>query len=474
MSQTTNRSLLPFIGGILITLALILIVWKYFLGGHITSNSPKEKMEESKTENPTNLLFHVAGSNSIGDKLLPELLKAFMQKQGYTELEIKQGAEAHEKWVCGNKGGQHTSISIHAANSSEAFKELAAGTAEIGISSRKINDSEIAQLVSLGNMTSHQCEHILAMDGIAIIVPGSNPIKSLTKDQIAQIFGGAITNWSQIMDNKAGAINLYARDKQSGTYESFKATVLGGSDIISNVKWFQGGTELSDAVSKDPNGIGFVAMNSVLNNKALAIADAKDISPFYPTPFTISTEDYPLSRRLYMYTAENPKSSLVKEFIQYALSDEGENIISQTGFVGLSMQTNKNSGLGIANTANIPAEYLQATAGASRENVDFRFQTGSSVLDNKALDDIDRFARAFTKPEMRSKQIILLGFTDSQGSDAANRKLAQNRTSVVAQELKSRGLYVSNTYNLGNMMPVASNLTSLGREKNRRVEVWIK
>lgn len=242
-----------------------------------------------------------------------------------------------------------------------------------------------------------------------------------------------------------------------------------------NVKWFKNGKELSDAVSQDANGIGFVAINNVLNNKALAVSDGKDIVPFYPTPFTISTEDYPLSRRLYMYTAENPKSPIVKEFIRYALSDEGENAISQTGFVGLSMQSNPNARQEAATfLGKIPAEYLAATEGAARENADFRFQSGSSILDNKALDDLDRMVFAFAKPSMRNKKIILLGFTDSQGNDVANRKLAQNRNEAVAQALKSRGLIISNVYALGNMMPVASNANEMGREKNRRVEVWVK
>lgn len=473
MSKQANRSLLPFIGAALITLAIILLVWKFFFGGNLIHS--KENVAGEYIEQPKNVLFHVSGSNSIGEKLLPDLLKSFMEKEGYEAVKIVQGEIPEEKWVMGNKKGETDAISIHAAGSSEAFKDLASKKAEIGLSSRKINEAEIAQLSTLGNMTSHECEHILAMDGIAIIVPGNNPLKSLSKDQIAQIFSGSVTNWSQISDSKAGAINLYARDKQSGTYESFKATVLGGSDIISNVKWFKNGKELSDAVSQDANGIGFVAMNAVFNNKALAIADAKDISPFYPTPFTISTEDYPLSRRLYMYTAAQPQSQLVKEFIGYALSDEGENVVSQTGFVGLSMQANKNASREIvASAGNIPTEYLQAIGGAARENVDFRFQTGSSNLDNKALDDLDRLAKSFAKPEMRGKTILLLGFTDSQGNDAANRTLAKNRVDAVWKELRSRGLLVSNTYPLGNMMPVASNANPLGREKNRRVEVWVK
>ncbi len=473
MSQPTNRSLLPFIGAGLITLAIILLTWKFILGGNLVHSG--EKNDVSVAEVAEHLLFHISGSNSVGEKLLPELLKAFMQKEGYTDVKIIAGEKPEEKYVSGTKEGKIAGISVHGYGSSEAFKDLSNGSAEIGISSRKINDAEAAQLAKLGDMTSHTCEHILAMDGIAIIVPGSNPLKSLSKDQIAQIFSGTITNWSQISENKAGAINLYARDKQSGTYESFKASVLNGIDIISNVKWFKNGKELSDAVSQDANGIGFVAMNNILNNKALAISDAKEIMPFYPTPFTISTEDYPLSRRLYMYTATNSKSDIVNEFIEYALSDEGENIISQTGFVGLSMQINKNAGQEMATSSTqVPPEYFAATQGAGRENVDFRFQTGSSVLDNKALDDLDRMVRAFSKPEMRNKKILLLGFTDNQGSDAANKKLAQNRTDAVLKELKSRGLMVANTYPLGNMMPVASNTNVIGREKNRRVEVWVK
>src|SRR5208282_4241123 len=89
-------------------------------------------------------------------------------------------------------------IEIHAHSSAFAFEDLANGQADIGMSSRKIKADEVTRLASLGDMTSPACEHILGLDGIAVIVSGKNPVRTLAKDQIAQIFEGVIGNWQQV------------------------------------------------------------------------------------------------------------------------------------------------------------------------------------------------------------------------------------------------------------------------------------
>jgi phosphate transport system substrate-binding protein len=304
-------------------------------------------------------------------------------------------------------------------------------------------------------------------------------LKKINLLQLQEIFSGDISDWSQVSNSGlSGEIKICAREKGSGTNESFKAMVMNGKGITSNAKVFTKNEELVRTVINSDNAIGFVSFNSVSSAKVLGIQEDANTEPLYPTAFTIATEDYPLCRRLYFYapaaSTEAGKNEHLREFISFALSEEGQKVVGKSGFVELDLQTGGEETLAELNLVDIPAEYTQATQGAKRERLDFRFQTGTSKLDNKAVDDIDRLIKLFAQAEYRKKQIILLGFTDDQGADDANRKLAQSRVEEVAAELSQRGLKVTQKKGLGEIVPVASNVTPLGREKNRRVEVWIK
>src|SRR5439155_922505 len=81
--------------------------------------------------------------------------------------------------------------------------------------------SEASQLTSFGDMTSPAAEHVLGLDGIAVILSKNNPVESLSKGQVAQLFAGEITDWSQV-GGPSGPVNIYARDDKSGTYDTFK------------------------------------------------------------------------------------------------------------------------------------------------------------------------------------------------------------------------------------------------------------
>lgn len=470
MSQNnnSNNGLLFFVGSLLISGALGFFVWNTLKKGHSAENGAEVHLDKDVEK-----LFAISGSNTIGDKLMPEIVKAFFIKKGYTNVEIQAGDNAEHKFVIAEKDGKKVAIDVHAEGSGEAFKELLQGTTAIGMSSRPINETEVGMLSNVGDMHSPSCEHVLAMDGIAIIVPGSNSLKNMTKMQLSNIFSGNINNWSQIIEGKAGAINLYVRDDKSGTYETFKTLVMNGSNISGQAKTFKNSQELSNSLANDPNGIGFVALPFVGNNKTLAVAADDGITPFYPNALTIATEDYALSRRLYLYKGSNQKEPLVNELMEFALSDEGQKIVGQNGYIGLDIKASADASRNLGNTT-IPDAYKKATAGAARENFNIHFLSGSSQIDNKAFGDINRLSRQLALPQYQNKQVVLLGFTDDQGEDAANVKLALARANAVANNLKSLGIANSQTIGMGEIMPISSNKTAEGKEKNRRVEVWLK
>ena len=117
---------------------------------------------------------------------------------------------------------------------------------------------------------------MIAIDGLAIILHPQNPLNQLDTEQLAQIFSGEISTWEEL-GGVGGAIHLYARDDQSGTYDTFKELVLSrrGKTLVSAAKRFESSEQLSDAVSQDPQGIGFIGLPYVRQAKAVAIVDGE-------------------------------------------------------------------------------------------------------------------------------------------------------------------------------------------------------
>jgi phosphate transport system substrate-binding protein len=251
------------------------------------------------------------------------------------------------------------------------------------MASRKIKDDEKNKLKSLGDMTSTASENVLALDGIAIIVNRENPISTLSKEQLAQIFSGEITDWSQVLSPR-GKIKVYARDDKSGTFSTFKDLVLGSKPLLASAARFEDSNKLSDSVAADPNGIGFAGLTFIRNAKAIAIGES-GADPLMPTRFTVATEDYPLTRRLYLYTPATPQNPLTRKFVEFAFSKDGQDSIEKSGFVSLTpeMEAPKTT------TPGAQDEYQRVTENAKRLSLNFRFRSNSKQLDNKALEDID-------------------------------------------------------------------------------------
>jgi phosphate transport system substrate-binding protein len=439
------------------------------LGGlfWLRSRKPDERStgDYSKTSRD-NIILRLSGSNTIGASLAPALAEEFLKQQGATEVKTIPGNRDDEVRVQGILPGDRApkAIEIHAHGSATAFEDLANGVADIGMASRKIKPEEVVRLASLGDMTSPACEHILALDGIAVIVSRKNPVRVLSKDQIAQIFTGTIGNWLQV-GGSDGAIHLYARDDKSGTYDTFKTLVLGNAPLAPAASRIEDSRKLSDAVAQDPNGIGFIGLAYVQEAQALAVYE-KGAAPLFPGPFTVATEDYALSRRLFLYTPAHSEQELTRKFVDFALSSTGQNVVAQVGFVGQNVLA-----ASAASSTAAPADYRRLTSGSDRLSLDFRFREGSSQLDNKAVADLTRVVTFLTDLHYSGNNLVLLGFDDSK--EAAD-DLAKERAEAVAQQFEQRGVKAASVLGFGSQLAVASNDTPEGRQRNRRVEIWLR
>lgn len=424
---------------------------------------------------PEETILRLHGSNTIGARLAPALASAYLTAVlGAEPAEPFPGAKENEVLLKARLKDRLLVVDIQAHGSTTGFKDLEAAACDIGMASRRIQEKEVEALgaLGLGDMTASANEHVIALDGIAVIVNKSNALEKIEMRQLAAIFSGQVTDWAAV-GGTPGPINVYARDDNSGTYDTFKSIVLDKLKLKEGCRRFESNPELADQVARDPRGIGFTSLPNVDKAKAVAVADT-GAAPIYPSFFTVATEDYPIARRLYLYTASTQPNRHVRDFVEFVHSRQGQEIVDKTDMVDMNIKpfyAEKTDPAKIVSPASVQ-EYLQATGNAQRLSLNFRFTSGAASLDNRGERDLVRMVD-FLKDKL-DRQIILAGFADNTGDYEHNRQLARIRAEAVAKELRARGIVVKGVYSAGEELPVASNLSVQGQNKNRRVEVWIR
>ncbi|MFT0519595.1 substrate-binding domain-containing protein [Pseudomonas faucium] len=412
--------------------------------------------------------LRVQGSNTIGAALMPALVQGQLRAQQASAIEQRPGALANETVITAHDAqGQALRIDIAAHGSSTGFTALGRGDADLAASSRPISDAEAQQLKALGDLRAARAEQVIGLDGVAVIVHPDNPLPQLSTQQLAQIYAGQIQRWEQL-GVAGGAIHLYARDDRSGTFETFKALVLEPhqATLAARVQRFEASDELAARVVADRQAIGFSSLAAVHGAKVLAIAEG-DAPAMLPERPLVASEDYPLSRRLYLYLPANAKPQ-AKALADFAQSPAGQAIVAEQGFV--SQQINAQP---VPAQADMPPRYRSLAQQAQRLSVNFRFQEGSASLDNKALRDVQRVADYLRQAGKLQSKAVLVGFGDPKETPGRAALLSRLRAQAVRRELARDGVEVLQVTGMGDELPVAGNDLEQGRLRNRRVEVWV-
>ncbi len=445
---------------------------------------------------PASRAFGIHGSNTIGERLMPMLIEAFAVKRFGSRPQVKPTQPEEQEITLRSGAETKAMIDFKAKGSGTAAKGLVEGKALIGMSSRQMKVEEAEPIkAKLGvDPFGPGSEHILAMDGLAVIVSEDNPVQRLTLDQLCRIFSGETSSWRDV-GGPDRPISLYRRDNKSGTFDTFKHLVLDTpackKPIAASARAFESSELLSASVAKDPGGIGFVAMPYLGRNRALEIASSCGVASA-PSRFSIKSEEYPLARRLYLYSLGVPSDPVAAEILRFALSDEAQGVVTDAEFFNLAVEFQDPEDqlrwakriadeptTGLPPDKDVPRRAVQPFASTitqmRRASMELRFESGSYTLDTRAMQDIDRLARYLQSSGMAGKRFLIAGFADSDGAWPTNDRLAYKRAETVADHLRRAGVRVAPTdiRSFAYLAPVACNDTDAGKSKNRRVEVWI-
>ena len=437
--------------------------------------------------------FTIKGSDTIGAELMPLLVRGYAESQGAVVDSSIVGERRALLTVLGNQGlgAPLFTALVEDLGSSTGFKGLLDRSADIGMSSRRVKGSEVEALAEagLGDVLSFEQEHGIAVDGLLVVVHPDNPVDALTEDQISQLLSGEISNWSALGGPDL-PVSVYSRDNNSGTFATIADRFLTPYDttLSTRARIVAGNSEMSQSVFGDPGGIGYVGFAFKGDTKPLSLVSSCGIAA-EATEFAARTGEYPLQRTLFLYTTSNPLPARAQGLLSYAKSPQADGIIEKSGFIGFSVDTREQG-----DTAHTIREAIDATESRQetallrelyidllewrRLSPTFRFQTGSSNLDNASRRDLQRLV-SYLAESSDIAEIALVGFTDTDGAFEANYSLGFSRAESVRDSIAAEATggfdpAAVQIKSYGELNPVACNTDFAGQRLNRRVEVWVR
>ena len=292
-SNLRNERSGPKAAGFLKGVSLILL-------GVMAAGCPASK-QTAQTGAATNEKVVIRGSNTVGEELAPQLIAEYQKAHPTAGFDLE------------TKG---TSYGMGA---------LMGGFCDIAGASRLPlkEELEVAQFreVQLN-------DYVIGAYGVAVVVNSANPVGNLTRDQVRDIFSGAIQNWKDLGGPDA-PIHLYIRDPISGTYIGFKELAMDNKPYASEQNLFTNYPAIVEAVTKDANGIGYSGFNLMHHAGIKAVS----IGGIEPTAEAVNQGKYPYFRTLHLYTNKAKEKPAALDFIHFVQSPQGQAVLAQIGDV---------------------------------------------------------------------------------------------------------------------------------------------
>jgi phosphate transport system substrate-binding protein len=244
----------------------------------------------------------IKGSNTVGEELAPRLAAEYKKE--------------HAK----------VAIGIETKGSASGFWGLIAGACDIASASRGMIKDEQQQAQARG---IELIDYLIGSYSVAVVVNAGNPVTGLTKEQVRDIFTGAVQNWKDV-GGVDGPIHLCTRDPISGTYLGFRELAMEDrAYATNNTTRSTGYAEIAQAVGKDPQAIGYASIQLAAKPGVKAVA----IGGVAATASSVNEGKYPFARALHLYTNKAKETADTHDFIQFVMSARGQAILDEMGFV---------------------------------------------------------------------------------------------------------------------------------------------
>jgi len=231
-------------------------------------------------------------------------------------------------------------VNVNGGGSGVGIAKLIAGETDICNASREMKPEEKTKLKTATGKDAK--EFVVAYDALAVYSNPANPIKQISVEELREIWaeGGTIDRWEQVTPSFMGKIALFGRQNSSGTYDYFREHICGKKDgkqreFRGGISELNGSSEVVENVAKTPTGLGYSGMGYKIDKvNWLKVSNKKGEAGVEPGIEVARSGKYPISRKLYLYTAGEP-SGEVKAYIDWILSKNGQKLVEKEGFVPL-------------------------------------------------------------------------------------------------------------------------------------------
>lgn len=438
-----------------------------------------ELISTAKRQDPVreDVILRLDGSDAIGEELGPKLAKRYLSEIKAVDISEDKSLTEHTPEgdvpiirVSGTIDGSRKAIEIKARKSSFGFTSLADGSCDIAMSSDEISPAQISLLEreGLNGMSGGHSQFVVGYDAVSVIVNDSNPVRSLSLNQVKAIFTGAVVNWKEV-GGKDQPITVYSRPEGSGTRHFFTNRALNQKDITDKARIKVRNSDIAAAVGVDLGGVGFLPFAETQNSTLVGLGEGSE--RYEPNAFTVVKRNlYPIRRQLYLYippTQQNLKESQAKnyarakDFVKMAQDlGKGQKDVASARFFPILVLPNQND--------RSPTNNLIT-------KVNFDFNAAKLDVDSENLINNTLYKFVQENPSWQNRALLVIGFSDIIGSDQACEAKAHQRAETVVKFLRQKGLMVVDARsggksNLGGLVTGASK--ALLRE-DRRAEIWV-
>ncbi len=416
----------------------------------------------------------LGGTNAV-DFMMPALLSEYARERGFRYLIDEQSPDRSVVTLLSSEDGSVVA-EIDMQPSSAADPVFAP---DIMITDQRINAA-----------AGSEREFLLALDSRVLIAGDKNPVRDLSIEEIEGVLSGDLRSWENLGGgNSAVTLHLLEGDKPALFYQKVSGSPDG--PLAADTVFHPNAQELIASVRADRSALGLLDRVQVQRDGADMMSIRKACGLMSePSNFDLKINNYPLSRPVLAYAAEENLHPVAGDFLQWTKTDAAQSVLEDTGFASARLQRMKIQDMGIAliHAAAVEPDFsgdefssmMRELRRADRLSITFRFDNASSNLDAESVLNIRDLASRLRNSEFDGLELLLVGFADSVGDAGHNTRLAQQRAEavqeVLANEFAADGLSEFNIQALsfGEQMPLDCNDTDEGRASNRRVEVWVR
>ncbi|MEM7056061.1 MAG: phosphate ABC transporter substrate-binding/OmpA family protein [Pseudomonadota bacterium] len=332
---------------------------------------------------------------------------------------------------------------------------------------------------------------LLGQSGLVFIANDDNPVRDLSVEELAAIWSGDLRSWRSLGAGDFPITLHLAEDRVIRDADSLVKLANFIDNQPDEIVVHATDEDVIAAVQSERHVIGLVERVSAVNSKSKMLS-IRNVCGLVSSPsnFDVKVGRYPLASPIYAYTKSKGGHPFIEAFIEWAQTDEAQQLVAQAGFASRTLQRMKIQDMGAAviHTAAVEPDFdgaefasmMRELRYADRLSITFRFLQGSSRLDAESVANVQELAKRLRNREFEGQEVLVVGFADSVGPAPRNTILAAQRADTVRELLAAQFspetlLQVPLTsLSFGEQMPVDCNNTDDGRANNRRVEIWVR